>query len=719
MSQIINELKRRNVFRVALAYLVAAWLVLQIAQLVLEAITAPAWVLQVFLLAFALGLPLTLVFSWAYEITPDGIRREKDVDRSVSVTPETGRKLDQVTIAMVLALIALTVVDRAFLDSPVQLAPENIPESALVTEKSIAVLAFKDLSPEGDQEYFADGLSEELLNVLAQIPNLQVAGRTSSFAFKGQNRDLREIGEILKVSHILEGSVRKAGNRIRVTAQLINAANGFHLYSETYDRELTDVFAVQDEIAAAISGALRTEIVGTIVQETKQTSIEAYDLYLVARQKIYTRDKEKMEEASRLLDQALDIDGEYAPALAQKALVTFLLSDNVGSYGDIPEAEATAIARPLVDKAIALDERLAEAHAISALIMGSEESATLEQEIATLEYALTLNPNLDNARMWLGSAYNGVGRPNEARTLYESVVEHDPLFGPAFNNMNQEYMRTRDFDLANALIGRVERIVGETMDVHQAWGTVAVVQGEAARAVRHLRRVYEDNPSSTVNLLWYCFAQNQIGELETVVEACHPAIKIGALGVLGRHDEARALLDPMSPVIDLQFIVNTAASYYMLAGEYEKAIAYVEHHFGNLNTLLEHFARPDGSQSNFMAPLAFSYLQVGREQEFRQLTEAMAEAVEQRYAVGSNNFPTWFLAARLAALTGSDEEVLKHVQTIVDNGGMGPLLFRLPIFERMKENLEFQRLNAMEIKRANDERAKLGLGPYSTLAATN
>ncbi|MCH8101390.1 MAG: adenylyl cyclase, partial [Proteobacteria bacterium] len=304
------ELQRRNVFRATLAYLIAAWVVLQISQLVLEAIEAPTWVIKVFLLVFALGLPLTLLFSWAYEITPEGIKREKDVDRSQSVTRETGKKLDQVTIALVVALLLFVAADRIFFASAVQTSPVSIVDAG----KSIAVLAFEDLSPEGDQEYFADGLSEELLNVLAQIPGLQVAGRTSSFAFKGQNRDLREIGEILNVTHILEGSVRKAGNRIRVTAQLINATTGFHMYSESYDRELTDIFAVQDEIAAAISSALRTELVATKVQETSETSIEAYDLYLVARQKIYSRDKEEMLEASRLLDKALDIDSEYSPA---------------------------------------------------------------------------------------------------------------------------------------------------------------------------------------------------------------------------------------------------------------------------------------------------------------------------------------------------------------------------------------------------------------------
>ncbi|MCH8159125.1 MAG: hypothetical protein IIA08_04555 [Proteobacteria bacterium] len=712
------ELQRRNVFRAALAYLIAAWVVLQISQLVLEAIEAPSWVIKVFLLVFALGLPLTLLFSWAYEITPEGIKREKDVDRSQSVTRETGKKLDQVTIALVVALLLFVAADRMFFDSAVQTTPETSPVSTVDAGKSIAVLAFEDLSPEGDQEYFADGLSEELLNVLAQIPGLQVAGRTSSFAFKGQNRDLREIGEILNVTHILEGSVRKAGNRIRVTAQLINATTGFHMYSESYDRELTDVFAVQDEIAAAISGALRTELAATKSQETSETSIEAYDLYLVARQKIYSRDKEEMLEASRLLDKALDIDSEYAPALVQKALVTSLLSDGIGSYGDIPEAEAIAIARPMIDKAIALDENLAEAHAVSGLLMGREENATPEQAIAAFEHALTLNPNLDNARTWLASEYYVVGRSSEARKHYEAVVERDPLFGPAFNNLNQEYIRTSDYDLANSLIGRVERIVGETMAVHEAWGMIAVAQGESARAIRHLRRVYEDNPSATVNLLWYSLALYQIGEFETIAAVSIPILKVAALDILGRHDEARALLDPMSPVIDFDFILTIAAYYYVNAREYEEAVDYVERHFDNLDALLEHFARPDGSQISFMATLAFAYLQTGREREFEQLTATMAESVRQQRAAGTNDNALRFSEAELAALTGTDEEVLKYVRRIVDNNGISVQYFASPIFERMNGNSEFQELDAMLKKRADDERAKLGLEPYQAIAET-
>ena len=224
MSQLFDELKRRNVFRVAVAYLVSGWLVLQIAELVLDSTGAPEWVMKVLLLLGLLGLPIALVFSWAYELTPEGVKREKDVDRSSSITRDTGRKLNIVTIGMLGAVIAIFALDRLYLHEGHDAAESP---AAAQAEKSIAVLAFEDMSPEGDQAYFADGLSEELLNVLAQVGDLQVAGRTSSFAFKGQNKDLREIGDLLNVAHILEGSVRRSGNRIRVTARIGIAKKGW------------------------------------------------------------------------------------------------------------------------------------------------------------------------------------------------------------------------------------------------------------------------------------------------------------------------------------------------------------------------------------------------------------------------------------------------------------------------------------------------------------
>jgi len=720
---LFSELKRRNVFRVAIAYVIATWLVLQVSQLVLEAIEAPAWVLKALLLLATLGLPIVLLFSWVYELTPEGLKKEQDVDRSGSITQGTGKKLNQVTIAMIIALVVLVVTDRVYFAPPSRPAAESVKETEVRAEKSIAVLAFEDLSADGDQEYFADGLSEELLNVLARMPDLQVAGRTSSFAFKGQNRDLREIGEILNVAHILEGSVRKAGNEIRVTAQLINAETGFHLYSDTYDRDLTDVFAVQDEIAAAITGALRNELIGTVAQETAETSIEVYDLYLVARQKIYTRNLDEMKEASRLLDQALENDANYAPALAQKALVTVLMSDGVGSYGEIPADEAYPAARLIVDRAIAIDPSLAEAHAVSGLIMGGEWDRSNEEEVAVLEHALSLNPNLDNTRNWLSTAYGEASRNDESRALLEAVVERDPMFGPAFNNLIQSYLRTRDFDLGNALVGRVERIVGETDDVNQSWGMIAVAQGDTARAIRHLRKSYEVNPRNTVNQLWYGFALTAIGEFETMIEIGVPIQVVVGLDQLGRHDEAGAVLDTLSlggSGNDANnVIIRTYADHYMLSGQYDEAIRFVDEHFENLGAMLQLFERTDGSNSSYLAALAYSYLQSGRDLEFKKLTDALAESEERRKVAGDKSFRSIVDSIALAALTGTDEEVLTQVQRLIDNNGVGVRLFDAPVYDRMAENAEFQRLNAILVKRANDERAKLGLDPYQRALSNN
>jgi TolB-like protein len=712
LGQLFDELKRRNVFRVAVAYLVAAWLVLQVSQLVLEAIDAPAWVIQVFLLIFALGLPLALLFSWAYELTPEGIKREKEVDRAKSVTPQTGKKLDQITIGMVIALVVFIAADRTFFAQRVAHTPAPEVTQTAIEDKSLAVLAFEDLSQEGDQAYFADGLSEELLNVLSQVPDLKVAGRTSSFAFKDRNMDLREIGEILNVAHILEGSVRKSGERIRVTAQLINASDGFHLYSESFDRDLTDIFAVQDEIAGKISTALQSELIGTAtVHEATPTQIEAYDLYLVARQKIHTRDKAEMEDASRLLDQALAIDPDYAPALAQKALAVYLLSDSSGSYGDIPVKQALAVSRPAVNRAIELDPTLAEAHAVSAILMQEETDFSLEKEIATLEHALSLNPNLDNARTWLATAYSDAGRFGESTALYESVVERDPLFGPAFNNLTQSYVFTLEFDKANALIGRVERITGETEHTDQAWGTLAFAQGELARAVRHYRRVYEDNPSHTINRLFYGFTLLRLGEYEPILEVGLPPFQLQALTALKRYEEAEALLDQLSPLLPVDAVITAAAYHYVDRQMYDELIAYVERHFGSLDALIEHFDTPDGTDAGFAAPLAYACLQLGDEAAFGNLTEFLAGAIEKRRATGADTVGLWFDQADLAVLTGMDEVVYENIVKIADNGpGVG--IFRNPLFAPLLEQERFRLQNKILIDGANAERAKLGLGPY-------
>ena len=274
-----DELKRRNVFRVGVAYVIVAWLLAQVADLFLENFGAPDWVIKSVLIVLVIGFPLAIFFAWAFELTPEGLKREKEVDRSQSIASETGRKLDRAIIAILVLALGYFVYDKyGGSGAPAEVATAQNAALPAEAEKSIAVLPFVNMSSDTEQEYFSDGISEEILNALAGVQGLKVAGRTSSFAFKGQNQDLRAIGEALGVNHILEGSVRKSGGKVRITAQLIKVDDGFHVWSDTYDRELTDVFAIQDEIANAILEQMRTALLDEQPIKTLAVDTFAYDL---------------------------------------------------------------------------------------------------------------------------------------------------------------------------------------------------------------------------------------------------------------------------------------------------------------------------------------------------------------------------------------------------------------------------------------------------------
>jgi TolB-like protein len=255
LSQLFQELKRRNVFRVGLAYLAIAWLVLQVSDIVLDTIAAPDWLMKALMFFLAIGFPIAVLFAWAYEMTPEGIKREADVDRSASITQQTGQKLNRTIIAVLVVAVGFLLADKFML-------PKAGPIT--VTDKSVAVLPFVAMSRGEDDEYFADGLTEEILNSLTRVPELLVTARTSAFHFKGQDIPIPEIADSLGVAHVVEGSVRRDGDRLRVTAQLIRAADGFHLWSRNYDRGMADTFGVQTDIAEEISSAL-----GVVLDDTQ------------------------------------------------------------------------------------------------------------------------------------------------------------------------------------------------------------------------------------------------------------------------------------------------------------------------------------------------------------------------------------------------------------------------------------------------------------------
>ena len=369
-----QELKRRNVFRAIIAYVVLGWILLQVSTNLEEALELPAWFDAVVAALLAIGLPVVMVFSWVYELTPEGILKTADVPEEQSVTPRTGRRLDIFTAIGVVVLIGLALADR-FTGSSEGPAAEQIAATdaeitvapTVNTDKSIAVLPFVAMTDSKDDEFFADGLSEELLNVLAKIKGLKVAGRTSAFYYKGKNEDLRAIAAALGVAHILEGSVRRSGNQIRITAQLIKADDGFHVWSETYDRESGDIFRIQDEISSSVAQALQAEILGTTSQETPRTtnSAEAENLYLIAQAAIADRNLPPVRRARDLYAQASILDPANPKYLAGFAHAVSLQYWN---FRDISSAEAIREAGEAIEKALNLGAPSAETLAVAGLV---------------------------------------------------------------------------------------------------------------------------------------------------------------------------------------------------------------------------------------------------------------------------------------------------------------------------------------------------------------
>ena len=285
-----SELKRRNVVRVGIAYCAAAWAAIQVASVLFPLYGAPTWILKVVTTLMILGLPLALVIAWAFELTPQGLKRTEDVPPEVSETRRTGRQLDFVIIGVLALAVTLFVIDKFAWDkgsSAVEKSTAVAPAATATPtadgqRSSIAVLPFVNMSNDPEQEYFSDGMTEELLNALARVKALKVAARTSAFSFKGKDVDVRDVGRKLNVATVLEGSVRKAGDRLRITAQLIDVETGYHLWSETYDRELTDIFDIQDDITSQIVGALQGHLDGAVPPSAPRPSInpEVYEVVL-------------------------------------------------------------------------------------------------------------------------------------------------------------------------------------------------------------------------------------------------------------------------------------------------------------------------------------------------------------------------------------------------------------------------------------------------------
>lgn len=401
----VAELQRRNVFKVAAAYAVVGWLLAQAAAVALPTFGAPDWALRTAIFCLLLGFPVALVLAWALELTPEGVQ---------IASGTVGNKR---FYGSVLVLVALTL---AWLAQPVAPVRRAATGAAM---RSIAVLPFVDLSPTEDQEYFSDGISEEILNSLAKLPELRVAARTSSFKFRGGDRDIPEIANELHVVTVLEGSVRRQGNRVRITAQLIDAATGFHLWSETYDRELNDIFAVQDEIATAIASALQIELGVTTrppAQAAAPLQLEGYDLYLKGMQAWHLRNEADLRKAAALFEAAIVKDPGSARAHAGLAMTYAILP----YYSREPSEASHIKASAAAERVLELDPNSAEAHAVLGFV--ARDDHRFASAVRLLRQAITLNPSFATAYQWLGSTYFASGDLGSAEYELRKALELDP-----------------------------------------------------------------------------------------------------------------------------------------------------------------------------------------------------------------------------------------------------------------------------------------------------
>jgi len=440
---LFEELQRRNVFKVGAAYLVISWLVAQILQLIFDTFGTPAWVMKSVLVLMATGLPFALLFAWAFEMTPEGLKREHEIDRSQSISPQTGKKLNLIVILfMALALVYFSYDkfvlsarrDVALVAEASQVVPQDV-RNALEKEfnRSIAVLAFVNMSDDASNEYFSDGLSEELLNLLAKIPELRVTSRSSAFAFKGEKIDIPIVAKKLNVANVLEGSVRKSGNQVRITAQLIDASSDTHIWSETYDRSLDNIFAIQDEIAAAVVVKLKLSLLGD-VPVVNETDPRAYALYLQARHLRRQRTTQSLQQAETLLQQVFAIEPENAAAWDELGTV-YLYGASLGLR---PFPEAYALAREATHKALAVNPDYAPALASLSYI-----TKIMDNDLAAaakyLERALQLEP-ANTAIIGTAALLSGsLGRLDEAIALNEFIVSRDPVSPAIHSNLGLNY----------------------------------------------------------------------------------------------------------------------------------------------------------------------------------------------------------------------------------------------------------------------------------------
>ncbi|MCH7807503.1 MAG: hypothetical protein IH995_10275 [Proteobacteria bacterium] len=420
MNNFFSELKRRNVVRVAIAYAVVGWVIMQFVDIIEGPFGLPEWFQKVTIVFLVIGLPIALLLSWAYEVTPEGVKKTEDVDKSKSITHGTGQRINKLIIGGLVLAVGFLLYDKFMLTTG-----GPLDEDAQGELVSIAVLPFSDLSAARDQEYFGDGMAEEILNILAGVEGLNVTSRTTAFSLKEKGLSIPEMADQLGVSYIVEGSIRSADNRVRITAQLIETETDTHLWSEAYDREMTDIFAIQDDISRSITNALQVELFGEgAIRENPTDNLKAYQLYLQGHHLILQRGVANLRLAVERLRQAVELDPDFALAWADLAVGTLLIpayTSNEDQQSYLDRADFAT------DRALELDPDLAMAVAMKGFIAFQEKQ--WRGVFGPMKRALELEPKNETIWLWYGVQLSTMGYLEEALVANRRAYEIAPATG--------------------------------------------------------------------------------------------------------------------------------------------------------------------------------------------------------------------------------------------------------------------------------------------------
>jgi TolB-like protein len=538
------ELKRRNVYKVAIAYIVGGWALSQGIAQVFPVFDVPNWLIRLIVLIIIIGLPIALVLAWMFELTPEGIKRTETADAMPTATRKKKYVWIYVVVIGAVISIGLFFLGRYTASTT---ASAVRTEAAAVPQKSIAVLPFENLSRDPDNAFFAEGVQDEILTRLAKVADLKVIARTSTQRFKSAPDDLQQIAKQLGVTNILEGTVQKANDQVRVNVQLINAMTDAHLWAETYDRKLTDIFAVESDIAKTIAETLQAKITGSeknSIAKAPTANPEAYELYLKGRFFWSKRSGVDLRKAIEFFNQAIAKDPNYALAYAGLA-DSYLLLPN---YGGAPTADVIPPARAAVTKALQLDDSLAEAHASLGLM--DTLDLRLERAITNLERAIQLKPNYATAHHWLGLGHLSLGHFEQAIAEAKRAAELDPLSVIINADFAWTYACAHRLDEAEAQARRTLELDPRFFLAHYYLGGVQQAKGRLPEAISEFQQAFDLNGDSySLAMLGQAYArvgnkpeaQKVLGRLNDEAKSRYVAPYAWALLYLGMGDKNRAL----------------------------------------------------------------------------------------------------------------------------------------------------------------------------------